>query len=78
MACTIKGRWKEMARLKLKTHSGASKRFKRTGSGKLLRHKAGRRHILTSKARDRKRRLKGKTPVAPGERHSVSRLLPYN
>ncbi|TLY15890.1 MAG: 50S ribosomal protein L35 [Nitrospirae bacterium] len=67
-----------MARLKLKTHSGASKRFKRTGSGKLLRHKAGRRHILTSKARDRKRRLKGTTLVAPGERHSVSRLLPYN
>jgi large subunit ribosomal protein L35 len=38
---------------KLKTHKGASKRFKRTGSGKLMRKKAGRRHILTSKARDR-------------------------
>lgn len=68
----------EMAKMKLKTHSGASKRISRTGSGKLLRHKAGRRHILTSKARDRKRRLKGKRPVAPGERHSMSRLLPYS
>ncbi len=67
-----------MGRLKLKTHSGASKRFSRTGSGKLLRRKAGKRHILTSKARDRKRRLKGTTTVAPGERHSVSQLLPYN
>ncbi|HET8580425.1 MAG TPA: 50S ribosomal protein L35 [Nitrospiraceae bacterium] len=67
-----------MARLKLKTHSGASKRFKLTGSGKLLRRKAGRRHILTSKPRDRKRRLKEKTTVAPGERRSVNLLLPYN
>lgn len=62
---------------KLKSHSGASKRFKRTGSGKLVRRKAGRRHILTSKARDRKRRLKGAAPVDPGATYAVSRQLPY-
>ena len=44
---------------KMKTHSGASKRFKRTGSGKLVRRKAGKRHILTSKARDQKAKAKG-------------------
>jgi large subunit ribosomal protein L35 len=67
-----------MAKMKLKSHSGASKRFKRTGSGKLVRHKAGRRHILTSKARDRKRRLKGMTTVDRTMTLSVSRVLPYN
>ncbi|MGH7208381.1 MAG: 50S ribosomal protein L35 [Nitrospiraceae bacterium] len=67
-----------MAGLKLKTHKGASKRFSRTGTGKLVRRKAGRRHILTSKARDRKRRLKGATAVDRTMVLSVSRLLPYN
>lgn len=63
---------------KLKTHSGASKRFKKTGSGKLLRKKAGRRHILTSKARDRKRRLKNAALVDKTMELAVKRLLPYN
>ncbi len=67
-----------MAGLKLKTHSGASKRLSKTGSGKLRRHKAGKRHILTSKARDRKRRLKGTAPVDHTMTLSMNRLLPYN
>jgi large subunit ribosomal protein L35 len=67
-----------MAGMKLKSHSGASKRFRRTGSGKLVRRKAGRRHILTSKNRDRKRRLKGTATVDPTMILSVGRLLPYN
>lgn len=62
---------------KLKSHSGASKRFKKTGSGKLLRRKAGRRHILTSKARDRKRRLKGTAVVDKTMELTIMRLLPY-
>jgi large subunit ribosomal protein L35 len=62
---------------KLKTHSGAKKRFKRTGSGKLMRKKAGKRHILTSKARDRKRRLKGSAAVHTGSTYAVNRMLPY-
>ncbi|MBI5410386.1 MAG: 50S ribosomal protein L35 [Nitrospirae bacterium] len=67
-----------MAGQKLKTHSGASKRLRRTGSGKLMRRKAGRRHILTSKARDRKRRLKGTAVVDRTMTLAVNRLLPYN
>ena len=67
-----------MAGQKLKTHSGASKRIRRTGSGKLRRRKAGKRHILTSKARDRKRRLKVTAPVDQTMTMSVNRLLPYN
>ena len=43
---------------KLKTHKGASKRFKKTGTGKVVRHHAFARHILTSKVRSRKRKLK--------------------
>jgi len=66
-----------MATMKLKSHKGASKRFGRTGTGKLMRRKAGRRHILTSKARDRKRRLKGAALVDRTMALSVSRLLPY-
>ncbi|HKN87857.1 MAG TPA: 50S ribosomal protein L35 [Nitrospiraceae bacterium] len=63
---------------KLKTHKGAAKRFKRTGSGKLMRKKAGRRHILTSKARDRKRRLKGSATVDAGSTYAIGRMLPYS
>ncbi|HEV8540244.1 MAG TPA: 50S ribosomal protein L35 [Nitrospiraceae bacterium] len=67
-----------MAGYKLKTHSGAKKRFKITGSGKIMRRKAGRRHILTSKARDRKRRLKGRALVDPGMVQAIKRLMPYS
>ena len=44
---------------KLKTHRGAAKRFKKTGSGKFVRSSAFKRHILTSKTRSRKRKLRG-------------------
>ncbi|MBI3604275.1 MAG: 50S ribosomal protein L35 [Nitrospirae bacterium] len=67
-----------MAGKKLKSHSGASKRLRRSGTGKLMRRKAGRRHILTSKARDRKRRLKGSVVVDKTMTMVVNRLLPYN
>jgi large subunit ribosomal protein L35 len=63
---------------KLKTHKGAKKRFKRTGTGKLMRRKAGKRHILTSKARDRKRRLKGTAMVDSTDAYAVSRQLPHH
>jgi large subunit ribosomal protein L35 len=62
--------------MKLKTHSGAKKRFKRTGTGKLLRKKAGRRHLLTGKGRDRKRRLKGSAVVSSNITMAVNRILP--
>lgn len=65
-----------MAGRKAKTHSGASKRFKKTGSGRILYKAAGRRHLLTSKNRARKRRLSGTSEVAPGQQQMMHRLLP--
>jgi large subunit ribosomal protein L35 len=62
---------------KMKSHSGVSKRFRRTGTGKIVRRKAGRRHLLTSKKRDRKRRLKGTVVVGRGAEYALNRLMPY-
>ncbi|WP_447975317.1 50S ribosomal protein L35 [Nitrospira sp. Kam-Ns4a] len=67
-----------MAKLKLKTHKGVSKRFDRTGGGKLVRRKAGRRHLLTGKHRTRKRRLKRVVVVDPNLASSVAKLMPYH
>jgi len=64
--------------MKAKTHKGASKRFKRTGTGKLVRKKAGKRHLLTHKKSDQKRRLSGSQVVDPTATLSLNRLLPYN
>jgi large subunit ribosomal protein L35 len=62
---------------KLKTHKGAAKRFKKTGTGKIARRKANARHILTSKSPARKRRL-GKSVVADDtDQPSLRRMLPY-
>ena len=49
---------------KSKSHSGASKRFKVSGSGKILRQKAGRRHLLEHKATQVTRRLDGMAVVS--------------
>ncbi|GKS56775.1 50S ribosomal protein L35 [Nitrospira sp.] len=65
-----------MAGRKMKTHSGASKRFKKTGTGRVLFKPSGRRHLLTSKNRSRKRRLSGTREVAPGQLQMMDRLLP--
>jgi large subunit ribosomal protein L35 len=62
--------------MKLKTHSGTSKRVRRTGTGKLMRQKSGRRHLLTGKGRDRKRRLSGTAPIPDTMTSAVNRLLP--
>lgn len=67
-----------MAGQKLKSHSGAKKRIFKTGSGKLKRRKAGRRHLLTGKNRERKRRLKGQIGVDAVNTLAISRLLPYS
>ncbi len=60
---------------KAKTHSGASKRFRRTGTGKILREKANRRHLLEHKATKRTRRLAGRTTVAANDTKRVKSLL---
>jgi len=68
---------REVQMPKLKTHRGAAKRFKRTKSGKFLRGKAFKQHILTSKTRKRKRRLRGNTTVADVDARKLARMLPY-
>ena len=62
---------------KLKTHKGASKRFKKTGTGKVKRHKAYLRHMLSSKAKGRKRHLRAATLVSDGDLRKVLRMIPY-
>jgi large subunit ribosomal protein L35 len=65
------------SKLKLKTHKGAQKRFKLTASGKLERRHAFARHILTSKASKRKRRLGQAVTVSPANARAVRAMLPY-
>ncbi len=62
---------------KIKTRRGAAKRFKVTGSGRILRGKAYRRHILTKMTRKRKRQLGKKTLVAPSDVARVRKQIPY-
>ncbi len=60
---------------KMKTHSGAKKRFKITGTGKITRRKANLNHILEKKAPKRKRRLEGDFVLAKGDAARVRRQL---
>ena len=62
---------------KLKTHKGAAKRFKVTGTGKIKRRHAFARHILTKKAAARKRRLGKAAVLVDAEVKSVRDMLPY-
>lgn len=60
---------------KMKTHSGAKKRFRVTGSGKLMRERAGKRHLLEHKPSTRTRRLSRDQVVAKADEKNVRRLL---
>lgn len=62
---------------KIKTNSGAAKRFKRTGSGGYKRKQSHLRHILTKKSTKRKRHLRGKSMVHDSDVVLVERMLPY-
>ena len=61
-------------KIKLKTHRGAAKRFKRTKSGKFLRGSAFKQHILSSKTTKRKRGLRGTTTVAEVDTPKLARM----
>jgi len=61
---------------KLKTHRGAAKRFKKTATGKFMRSKAFKRHILTSKSRSRKRGLRGTFVVSDADQAQLRKMLP--
>ena len=62
---------------KMKTHRGAAKRFKKTGTGKLKRAKAFKSHILTKKSSKRKRNLRTTAYVSPAQEKVMKKLLPY-
>lgn len=60
---------------KMKTHSGAKKRFSFTGTGKLKRRRTGLQHILTKKTKKRKRLAGMNAEVSSGEVKRVKRML---
>ena len=60
---------------KMKTHKGTAKRFRKTGTGKLVRQQANRRHIMEKKPSKRTRRLDGRPDVAEADGPRVKRLL---
>ena len=61
---------------KLKTHKGASKRFRKTATGKVTRGHAFARHILTSKSRTRKRRLRQGGLIDKANMGALKQMLP--
>lgn len=62
---------------KLKTHRGAAKRFKKTGTGKIKRSQAYKRHILTKKSPKRKRVLRKGVIASDSNAKVIKKLLPY-
>jgi large subunit ribosomal protein L35 len=62
---------------KMKTKRAAAKRFRVTGSGKFKFQKAGRRHLLSSKSRSRKRQLRETGHIDPKDEVHLKRMLPY-
>lgn len=60
---------------KLKSHRGARKRFRLTGSGKVKRNRSMKRHILTSKTTKRKRHLRKSTLVSPAMARTVKKII---
>lgn len=62
---------------KMKSHRASAKRFSVSGSGKLMRRKAGKKHLLVGKASKRKHRLEGSTEVDSADEKRVKLALPY-
>ena len=63
---------------KMKTKSGAAKRFRALGNGRFKRSHANLRHILTKKSTKRKRHLRGTTTVHGSNMRAVKSMLPYS
>jgi len=63
---------------KIKSNSGAAKRFKRTASGGFKRAQSHKRHILTKKSTKRKRQLRSILQVHASDRATVRQMLPYS
>ncbi|SPD74763.1 50S ribosomal subunit protein L35 [uncultured Desulfobacterium sp.] len=62
---------------KIKTNRGAAKRFRTTGTGKIIRNKAFASHILTTKTRKRKRKLRKSAVVDATNFKRTAKLIPY-
>jgi large subunit ribosomal protein L35 len=62
---------------KVKTHSGAKKRFKRSASGKFKFQHVFKRHLLTNRSKKRKRQARAAAYVPPAHHHQIEKLLPY-
>ncbi|HBM14991.1 MAG TPA: 50S ribosomal protein L35 [Lentisphaeria bacterium] len=62
---------------KMKTRKCAAKRLKQTGTGKIMRNRAGARHILTKKTSKRKRHLSGSIEIKATEMSRIKAALPY-
>jgi large subunit ribosomal protein L35 len=62
---------------KIKTNRGAAKRFKKTGTGKIVRAKAFGSHILTSKTTKRKRKIRKSALVESANAGALNKLMPY-
>ncbi len=62
---------------KMKTHRGAAKRFKRTGSGKLLRHSSHTSHMFSNKSQKQKRKLRKASLVSAGDYKRIRQQLAY-
>jgi large subunit ribosomal protein L35 len=62
---------------KIKSNRGAAKRFKVTGTGKIVRAQANKSHILTKKGPKRKRHLRQSIVINPINTRAVRRMLPY-
>ena len=60
---------------KMRTHRGAAKRFRVTGSGKIMRRRAFRQHLFEKKPSTRTRRLAGDVTLSGGDHDKVKRLL---
>jgi large subunit ribosomal protein L35 len=66
-----------MAKTKLKTNRSAAKRLKVSGTGKVMRRKGWKSHLLTGKNATRKRRLTGSVEVSKDNKTNLKRMLPY-
>ena len=60
---------------KMKTHRGAAKRFKKTGTGKIVRSRRNKQHILTKKSPKRKRHLRMDALVDPVDEKRIKQML---
>lgn len=67
-----------MANAKLKTVKGVAARFKVTGSGRIIGHRAGRRHLLHGKRAKLKRHLRRKAVLFASDARKVKALMPYS